>query len=151
MRPNNRCYSSRHPPHPLTIHFVHSSNIRFAEVLTCSFFGFTGHFIDYGALVVASSPPRAPGSGQRRSYESSSVSSKSIFGEFQHFGSPLFHEAASTATEYLRQPDVFVADPVASHSATHSIRSPSLSSPLNLKRKMGLSPMFRGPKAEENQ
>jgi hypothetical protein len=155
--------------------------------LTGFLFGTQSHlikFTDYGALVVAASPPRVPGSGHRRSYDCPTEHSKSIFGEFQPFGSPVFFETIPTATEYMRQPDVSppidfssqraVVEPASSavtlnahspnrrrmgvsviysalqqhqhiatnHSMTHAPVSPALDSP-GLKRKMGLSTMFR--------
>ena len=158
--------------------------------MTGFLFGTQSHlikFTDYGALVVAASPPRVPGSGHRRSYDCPTEHSKSIFGEFQPFGSPVFFETIPTATEYMRQPDVSppiipidfssqraVVEPASSavtlnahspnrrrmgvsviysalqqhqhiatnHAMTHTPVSPALDSP-GLKRKMGLSTMFR--------
>lgn len=122
---------------------------------------------ELGALVVAASPPRAPGSAHRVLYDSPSA--KSTLGDSQHyFGfrvSATSHADVMPSTmDYLRLPDVS-PPPVgpstqrvverddsvflqnlsrgARDAATLQPVSLSVGSPSSSKKKMGMSSMFR--------
>ncbi len=169
MRTIHCCGSIRDPPHPFSLHLLLLSYFRHDQVLPCARVArFVIHLVaELGALVVAASPSRQPGSAHHVLYES--PSGKSVSGESQHyFGfriSATSHADVMPSTmDYLRLPDVSPpsaasdvlrvverdasfsrpnSNLVANTALTLAQTSSSVGSPASSKKKMGMSSMFR--------